>query len=242
MLDTTLAPPVATLTLNRPGARNALSPDLLGQLIETADALATDDSVHVVVLRGAGELFSAGADLLAFAPALAHEGRPAADLGRRALEALDRLPQITVSWVHGPCVGGGMVLAAACDLRLASPRARFWLPEVEAGIPVAWGGLAPLYRVLGEAMLTELVLLDRRLDAQEALQAGFVHRIVERPDREVSTLATRPGSTLRATRQQLQDLRLQRFDPGADADRLLAAMRDPEVIAAMQAYLAERLG
>ncbi len=241
MIERSVDGPVATLALSRPSARNALSPALLSSMIEACTALRDDPRVHVVVVRGVGGAFSAGADLLAFAPALASDGAlEVADLGRRALDAVAELPQITVAFVDGPCVGGGLVLACACDLRLATPGARFWLPELEAGIPVAWGAMAPLRRVLGEARLVDLVLTGRRFGADEALAWGLVSEVVDAPDARVARLAAVPGSTLRVTRRQLQGLRAGTFDRSSDAEALLAAVRDPEVVAAMQRYLMSR--
>ncbi|MFQ5521969.1 MAG: enoyl-CoA hydratase/isomerase family protein [Acidimicrobiia bacterium] len=119
---------VARVMLNRPDKLNALSPDLLRELIAVCTSLNAEDQVGVVVLEGSGPNFSAGADLPAFAEEFESTPDETADLGRVAADSLAALPQITVASIRGHCVGGAVVLAAACDLRVAAEDARFWIP------------------------------------------------------------------------------------------------------------------
>lgn len=237
---------VAWLTLNRPSNRNALSPALLGQLSETCAALASDEDTRVVVVRGAGGVFSAGADLMGFMASM-HGDDPeaAADVGRLASEALMTLPQVTVAAIEGHCVGGGLVLASCCDLRWVDAKAWFSAPELDLGVPLAWGGLERLVAVLGDTLATEMVFTCRRLDAQEAHAVGFVSApIRENFDEEirerVAKLAAKPLGVLRTTKRQLIGIRTGTFEPQTDATALLAAMRDPESQRAAQAYFAKR--
>ncbi|MEM9207953.1 MAG: enoyl-CoA hydratase/isomerase family protein [Pseudomonadota bacterium] len=237
---------ITTLTLNRPAVLNALSPSLLRALMEACDSLSRDESIRVVVIRGAGRSFSAGADLPGFESAFAAGDEDAADLGRRATEAVWHLPQITIAAVHGHCVGGAIVLAACCDLRIAAADSRFSIPEVDAGIPLAWGGMAHLCRLVGEATATDLVLSCRPFGADSALSAGFLTGLVapDAFDDEISSLAretaSRPGIVLRTVKQQLTALRDGTFEPRADAAALLAARQDPEARAIGAEYLARR--
>jgi len=237
---------VTWLTLNRPATRNSLTPSLLGELREICVALAADASVRVVVLSGAAGVFSAGADLMGFMASM-HGADPleAADVGRLAAEALLALPQITIAAVEGHCVGGGLVLAASCDLRWATSDAWFSAPELDLGIPLAWGGMQRLVELLGDTMASELVLTCRRFSSEEALVHGLISRRIDSDfsamvKDAVATLAEKPGAVLRATKQQLQAIRAGSFDAQTDAAALLAALRDPESQRAAQRYFARR--
>lgn len=239
---------VAALELHRPRVFNALSPALLEALIAECAALAGDPSVRVVVLRGAGAHFSAGADLPAFNERLATAPELTADLGRVAAEALAGLPQITLAAVRGHCIGGAIVLAGACDLRVAADDSSFSLPEVDAGIPLAWGGMPMLIRLVGESLATDLVLTCRRIDAGEALAAGLVSRVVTGAqfDSTVGELAAgiagKAARVLRLCKQQLAAIRDGSFDARDDAAALLDAMSDDESREKAKQYLEARLG
>ncbi len=241
---------VATLVLARPDRLNALSRELLGELVHACHWLEERGDLKVVVVRGDGRAFSAGFDLGDFASG--GEGttaRDSADLGRRASEALTDIPQLTVAAIHGHCVGGGVVLAAACDLRVAADDVRFSIPEVDLGIPLAWGGIPRLVRELGPAVTKELVLTCRPFDASEAKALRFVNTVVARDglDRAVAELAARlaaqPGFALRSTKQQVNAVTEEMAATGRsanDADSLVVALQDPESREAARRYLAAR--
>ena len=215
---------VATLVLARPDRLNALSRELLGELVHACHWLEERGDLKVVVVRGDGHAFSAGFDLGDFASG--GEGttaRDSADLGRRASEALTDIPQLTVAAIHGHCVGGGVVLAAACDLRVAADDVCFSIPEVDLGIPLAWGGIPRLVRELGPAVTKELVLTCRPFDASEAKALRFVNTVVARDglDRAVAELRGALGRTtrLRAPLDQATGERRDRGDGGNRAQR-----------------------
>ncbi len=238
---------VATLTLNRADVLNALSPALLQDLMRACEELAADQDTRVVVIRGAGRSFSAGADLPGFETAFDEGDDDMADLGRQATEAVWRLPQITIAAIHGHCVGGALVLAACCDIRIAAADSRFSIPEVDAGIPLAWGGMRHLYRLIGETLATDLVLSCRGFDAETALAAGFLTGIADTDtfEADIESLAgntaRRPGIVLRTVKLQLTALRDGVFDAKADAAALLAARQDPEASAIGAEYVARRI-
>jgi enoyl-CoA hydratase/carnithine racemase len=242
-INRTYADGVTTVELSRPDKLNALSPALLNELIETCESLTDDDQTRVVVVRGAGRSFSAGADLPAFNESFEAGDTAMADLGRCASEALWRVPQITIAAIHGHCVGGAIVVAACCDLRVASDSARFSIPEVDAGIPLAWGGMGHLARLVGETLATDLVLSCRPFDPAEAMAAGFLTRVVkeshfdESIDKLAQDVAARPLKVLRLMKAQLTALRDGCFDPRNDAEALLAARQDPESQAIGAAYI-----
>jgi enoyl-CoA hydratase/carnithine racemase len=245
--------PVATLTLSRPERLNALSRRLLRELVVACRWLDDDPDaagVKVVVVHGAGRAFSAGFDLGDFAaPEAGATPRDTADLGRLATEALTDVRPLTIAAVHGHCVGGGLVLAAACDLRLAADDTRFSIPEVDLGIPLAWGGIPRLVRELGPAVTKELVLTCRPFGADEAKALRFVNRVV--PASELmgaatalaTELAGKPAFSLRTTKQQVnaatEEMAGTRRNT-SDADILTAAMADPESREQGRSYLASR--
>lgn len=175
--------------------------------------------------------------------------RETADLGRVAADALTGIRALTIASIHGHCVGGGLVLAASCDLRVAAADARFSIPEVDLGIPLAWGGIPRLVRELGPAVTKELVLTCRPFKAAEAHALHFVNRVVPAGDldRTVSALATglaaKPTFALRTTKQQVNAVTEEMIGTGrsvGDADAVVSAVADPESIEVSRRYLAAR--
>jgi len=236
----------ARIQLDRPDKLNALSPQLLDELVKICDQLSDDDSIHVVLLEGVGASFSAGADLPAFSRELETSPTRTADLGRVASDALANLPQITIAAVHGHCIGGALVLASVCDLRIAADDCRFWIPELMAGIPLGWGGMAYVVQMVGEAMAADIVLSCRPFGPDDALRTGFVSRVIPKAELEketaalIATIAAKPSLPLRATKDQLKAIRGGTFDPKKDAQTMLRAVSDPESGAVFKEY-ADRL-
>lgn len=241
--------PVGRLTLDRPSKLNALSADLLREIIEVCAWLHRRNDIRVVVVAGAGRSFSAGFDLDDFAAPASGNPRDGADLGRLATNALTDVPQLTIAAVHGRCIGGGAVLVSACDLRVAGEDALFSIPEVDLGIPLAWGGIPRLVRELGPAVTKELVLTCRPFTAAEALSLRWINRVVanDELDSHVTALATslavKPAYALRATKSHVNAVAEEMAGTGRsvqDADSLVYAMRDPESRDASMKYLAAR--
>jgi enoyl-CoA hydratase/carnithine racemase len=174
---------VGRIVLDRPDRLNPLGATALRELADAAAWFDRTDAVAVVV-EGAGRAFSAGFDLREFAPAAsAAEARSAVTaavpaLGAAMANAIGAMSAVTVAAVHGPCLGGGLVLALACDIRIASDEAWFSLPEADLGIPLGWTGVPRMVRELGPARTIELVLSCRRFDAHEALALGVCNRVV----------------------------------------------------------------
>jgi enoyl-CoA hydratase/carnithine racemase len=237
---------VARLELARPDVLNALSVELLDEVVTVGRWLADRSEIRVVVLSGEGRAFSAGADLSTFARLSAADGtaRDAADAGDRAASAIEALPQVTVAAIHGRCVGGGVVLALACDLRFAAAGTRFSIPEVDLGIPLAWGGIPRLLREVGPAVARDLVLTCREFGADDALRTGLISRVVadDRLGAEVTEVAGALAEKARLPVRATLDAVAAATGLGAphgwsDADSLLAALADPESRAAGQRYL-----
>lgn len=247
-IDLSVTDGVARLRLNRPRVLNALSPGLLDELIGRCNELTSGEFARVIVLDGVGKHFCAGADLPRFTELMEMDPHGTADLGRRAAEAIASLPQITIAAIKGYCIGGALVLSAACDMRIAADDSRFSIPELDAGIPLSWGGMAHVVRLVGESMANDLVLTCRPFDADDALRAGFISRIIstESFDTVVSQLAesiaAKPHIVLAQTKRKLKDIRAGNFDAKDDAAEMIAAMADPEAKSIGEEYIRRKIG
>jgi enoyl-CoA hydratase/carnithine racemase len=177
LVETSVDGHVALLRLNRPEARNALSPEVMERLAAELERLDPDPEVRCIVIAGSEKVFAAGADIKAmsersFAEALYH---PAAGFWKRL--AVLKTPMIAA--VSGWALGGGCELALSCDMIVASDTAVFGQPEINLGIIPGGGGSQRLARVLGKQRAMELILTGRRVPAAEAHEMGFVNRVVE---------------------------------------------------------------
>ncbi|MCZ7534542.1 MAG: enoyl-CoA hydratase/isomerase family protein [Acidimicrobiia bacterium] len=242
---------IGYVTLCRPQKLNPLGRLTLRELVAAASLLDAERAVTVVIVRGEGRAFSSGFDLGDFA-APPEEGESltdVADLGRVMAEAVGGMRAVTIASIQGHCVGGGLVLAAACDIRVASDDARFSIPEVDLGIPLAWGGIPRLVRELGPAVTMDLVLTCRGFDAAEAHSIRFVNRVVpnDRLSQETEALAEllsqKSPLVMRQTKQQVHaatEALLSTAGATADAFALGAAAADAESRAAAARYLEAR--
>jgi enoyl-CoA hydratase/carnithine racemase len=185
--------PIATITLDRPSKLNAITLTMLSELIEAAERISESDA-RTVVVSGTGTSFSGGMDIDSFSSGALIQPNAdirydAANLGGQAAAALESMPQIAIAALCGHVVGGGIVLAAACDLRVAETDTTFSIPEVDIGIPLAWGGIERLVREIGPARTKELVLTCRPFSAQEAHHLGFVNSVVARGEARNSAMS-----------------------------------------------------
>jgi enoyl-CoA hydratase len=190
---------IATFVLNRPAKLNALTKEMWSELGTAIDGLSADDGVRCIVVRGAGErAFSPGNDIAEFATERANKEQAiaygAAMHGTARAIAACRHP--LVAQIHGVCVGGGLEIAALCDLRICGESSRFGAPIKNLGLVMAYDEMAPLVALVGSAVTLELLLEGRILDAAEALAKGLVTRVV--PDGEVAAEA-------RATAQRIAE-------------------------------------
>jgi enoyl-CoA hydratase/carnithine racemase len=169
---------IALWTIDRPDRRNALSRATVRRLARLAREAAADRSVRVVIVTGAGDVaFSAGADLKERQSMDEEDVRDFLALYRESFGTIDRLPKPVIAAINGVAFGGGLELALACDLRVIAPTAEIGLTEVALGIIPGAGGTQRLTRLVGEARAKELILLARRVNAEEALRLGIVNRI-----------------------------------------------------------------
>jgi len=254
-LELELEPPLARLTLNRPDRLNALDPQLLEELGAAAAFLDTARAVRAVVVAGRGRAFCAGFDLDAFGAEGVLSGDwadrfAAADLGSRTARAIEAMRPVTVAALHGHVVGGGVVLAAACDLRVAAQDTVFSIPEIDLGIPLAWGGIPRLVRELGPATTKELVMTCRAFGPEEAAARGFLNRVVGDAEAARATatelagaVAARPEVPVTLTKRAVDAVVTHASGAAfsfGDAASLLAALGDPESASLRAAYLRDR--
>jgi enoyl-CoA hydratase len=177
---------IATVALNNPERLNALDKHMWARLGETLRELSADDRLRCVVVRGTGEkAFAAGADIAEFARerADARQAKPYGELIHATMQSVARCRHPTVALIRGACVGGGLEIAAMCDLRIAGQSSRFGIPVNRLGLTMAYGELMGLLALVGRAVALEILLEGRVFDADEALRKGLVNRVV--PDAAV---------------------------------------------------------
>jgi enoyl-CoA hydratase/carnithine racemase len=208
MIETTVEGRVAFVTLDRPGRRNALTPDGLDALEVAIEACETP----VICLRGAGPAFCAGADLDVVADLDRAAAAAFAERGQRVASAIEDSPAVVVAAIDGAARGGGVELALAGDLRIATPAATFAETGVRLGLFGAWGGTVRLPRVVGEGDAMDLALSGRTVDAAEALRMGLVSRVTDDP----AAVAREVAANDRAALERLRALLRSR---GTAADR-----------------------
>ena len=171
---------IATVTLFNPDKLNALNAVMWRRLCEVMAELAADESLRCVLVRGEGAVFAAGGDLEEFRTARATVDLALAyhETVGAALAAIESCPHPTVAAILGPCVGGGLEIACACDLRIAGEGARFGAPIMKLGFPMYPGELAGLLKLAGPAVAKEILLEGRLLSAAEAYAKGLLTRVV----------------------------------------------------------------
>jgi 2-(1,2-epoxy-1,2-dihydrophenyl)acetyl-CoA isomerase len=247
--------PIATLTLNRPEALNALGPPMMDALVRETAALAADASVRCVVVRGAGRHFMAGGDIRHFASQLDLEpDRRRRDFARliarlhAAIEQIQRMPQPVVASVRGAAAGFGLSLLCACDLAIAAHDAYFTAAYRHLGLTPDGGLSFALPRVVGSKKAMELLLLGERFGAEEALRLGIVNRVVPEAELEGATaalaralatgprLATRNGKRL--IRQSLSHSLSAQLD--AEATSFGECAASPDFAEGVRAFLDKR--
>ena len=218
---------IARLTLKRPEALNALNRAMAHAIESCLKQLEASPEVTVVIVSGSGRSFCAGADISEMPTLSAAEAEAGAERWQRIVAGFAALPQVTIAAVHGHALGGGCMLAAAQDLRIADASARFGLPEVSLGFPPGWG-IARLVDVMGGARARDLILTGRPIDAAEAFRMGLVMRVV--PDGALDAaaaelagqVARHPRGGLAAAKAAVAEIRAGR--PGGET-RSFAALR-----------------
>jgi enoyl-CoA hydratase len=187
---------IATVTMNRPQRLNALNRSMWEQLSASMHTLSAQDNVRCVVLRGAGDkAFAAGADIGEFGIERADSGQASAygALIHETMQSIARCRHPTVALIKGACIGGGLEIAAMCDLRICGSSSRFGVPINRLGLTMGYGELQGLLALAGRAVTLEILLEGRVFDADEAYAKGLVNRVVadEHVEREAYATAER---------------------------------------------------
>jgi enoyl-CoA hydratase/carnithine racemase len=219
----------ASVTLNRPEARNALTWDMYDALVEACDTAEANPNVRVLIIRGSGGAFAAGTDISQFREfdggddGVAYERRLDAVIDR-----IERLSIATIAEIDGAAAGGGCAIAMACDLRICSERARFGVPVARTlGNCLSMANTARMIDLIGPALTRDLLLTGRMIDARDAMAAGLASAIVPTAELEQETfkiaaeLSTRARSTIVATKAMLIRLRDHRRPPSGVADDIV---------------------
>ncbi len=184
---------VLRITINRPEALNALNSDVLVQLAAILEIVAADREAHAVVITGAGDrAFIAGADIKEMSTKSPQEGREFAKAGHRITRLIEEMDKPVIAAINGVALGGGCEIALACDVRIASEKARLGQPEVGLGIMPGWGGTVRLPRIVGEGIAREIIFSGRLVSAEEAQRIGLVNAVFppEKLAEEVLQMAT----------------------------------------------------
>src|SRR5438094_8762141 len=170
---------IATITVNRPKALNALNSATLRELLQAVREAA--DSSRAVILTGAGDkAFVAGADISEMAPMTPWSAREFSELGHVLTAMLEDIPCATIAAVNGYALGGGLELAVACDMIFASDNARLGLPEVSLGVTPGFGGTQRLVRLVGKLRAKEMIFTGEMVDARTAPDIGLVNAVLPR--------------------------------------------------------------
>jgi len=170
---------VATVTISRPQALNALNTQFFHEMDSMASELAANPEVRVMVITGEGKAFVAGADIAEMVHKNQDEGSAFSRLGQNTFRSLEKLPFPVIAAINGFALGGGLELAMACDFRIASSKAKFGQPEVNLGLIPGYAGTQRLSRLTGLADALLLLLTGEMIGAEEALRIGLVQKVLE---------------------------------------------------------------
>ena len=174
---------IATITINRPDKLNALNAQTKAELRQAFEQVKSDASIDAVVITGAGEkAFVAGTDIGELTALDAKTGKSFSEKGQILFRFIENLGKPVIAAVNGYALGGGMELALACHIRIASENAKFGQPEVNLGVIPGYGGTQRLARLIGKGRAMEMILTGDPIDAQEALRIGLVNKVVPTSD------------------------------------------------------------
>ena len=229
---------VGFVTFNHPERHNAVSLEMWRALGDVMEAFSDDDTVRVVVLTGAGgKAFASGADISEFEErrASAEQRQSYGEISGRGLRALHRCPKPVLAMIRGYCIGGGLVIALAADVRFATEGAKLGIPAAKLGLGYDYAGVATLAKLVGPARAADMLFSARQLDANEALQCGLVEFMVEdaalesRVTEYARTIARNAPLTLRAIKASLHAYaRYTQQSDLAEVERLIKECYDSE--------------
>jgi enoyl-CoA hydratase len=170
---------IATITINRPEALNALNEETIMEIMVRLEDAKNDEAIRVIVVTGAGDrAFSAGADLKMMKGASPVRGTELSRNGQQVCDYIEALEKPVIAAINGYALGGGIELAMACDIRIASENAQIGQPEINVGLIPGWGGTQRLPRFVGKGIAKELIFTGKRIDAKTAERLGLVNAVV----------------------------------------------------------------
>ncbi|MDP1792770.1 MAG: enoyl-CoA hydratase-related protein [Acidimicrobiales bacterium] len=250
-LDIGVAPGVAAIVLDEPATRNAFSSELAHDLLDALDAIESDERVGAVVLAAEGPAFCVGGDVALFAREIAEGSlvqRVAGDVSRfnPFVHRLATCPKPVVAALHGAVAGGGLALAAACDLRVATSDAIFVPGFIGVGLPPDTGSSWLITRLVGAGRAADFLMRNRRLDAQTALAWGLVNEIVDAPRARAielaAELASGPRRAMADTKKLLADAGHCTFQQQLDAESaaVVRAIVGHEIVEGVTAFMEKR--
>ncbi len=241
--------PLAIITVNRPKALNALSPQVVGELEQAIKDIRDSDDIRAVILTGAGDkAFIAGADIAAMSKMSPLEGRAFSRYGQDVLFSLEKLPQPVIAAVNGFALGGGCEIAMACDFIYAADSAKFGQPEINLGIIPGFGGTQRLSRLVGKGWAKELCLTGAIIGADQAAAIGLVTRVfpaeelMEAAKKTALGMAAKGRVSLRAIKELIDngyDMSLERAIP-MEAENFATCFASPDQAEGMTAFLEKR--
>ena len=238
---------VATIWLNRPDKRNAMSHAMWVRLEELALQLSSDRDVRVVVLRGSGQHFCAGADITELNVARSDDERSFSQVVNAAELALANLPKPTVAFISGDCIGGGASLAIDCDLRIATADARFGITPAKLGIIYPAAALERATHLLGPAVTKRMLFTGELVDAGDALRVGLIDEVVDAAKGEkrlatlTAVLAARSLLTQAATKSMVAEIAVHGHVPQAEQEHWTdVAAGAPDLAEGVAAFVEKR--
>jgi len=185
---------VATLTITRPDALNALNERMISEMQDWLRKVWFDDSIRVIIVTGEGKAFISGADIAELATMGVQDGMRKSATGQYLMKSFESIPKVVIAAVNGFCFGGGMELALACDIRLASEKARMGLPEVKLGIIPGYGGTQRLARLIGAGRAKQMIFTGEFFKADQCREYGIVQEVY--PPEELLTKAKEMASVI----------------------------------------------
>jgi enoyl-CoA hydratase len=247
ILKTNVSEGVATITISRPEALNALNTRFFQEMDSLISELSPRREVKVLILTGEGKAFAAGADIAEMVKKTQDEGRDFSSYGQKVFRRLELMPQPVIAAVNGFALGGGCELALACDIRVASAKAKFGQPEVNLGVIPGYAGTQRLPRLVGLGNALHLLLTGEMIGAEDALRIGLVQKVVE-PDQLLSAavdmaklIASKGPKAVQLVKKAVRQGILMDFETGCALEsESFGSLFEGEAAEGMKAFLEKR--
>ncbi|MCP5045700.1 MAG: hypothetical protein GY940_00910 [bacterium] len=221
ILKIDVADGIATVTLNRPNAMNALNSQFFREMDQWVAEVKNRDDVKVMIVTGEGKAFAAGADIAEMVDMTSEQGREFSKTGHNTFRSLELLDIPVIAAVNGFALGGGCELTMACDIRVASSKAKFGQPEVNLGLIPGYAGTQRLPRLVGQGNALRLLLTGDMINADEALRMGLVQKLtepetlMEEVDKMAKTIAAKGPMAIKLVKQVVRQGLLEGFVAGS---------------------------